>query len=240
MKLTTSGITRNFFKLSVKSNSMQVPFLDLKAGFLELQAELEEAAIRSLRSGWYILGSEVDSFEKEYAQFCQAKHCIGTGNGLDALTISLKACGIGPGDDVLVPSHTFVATWLAVHHAGARLVPVEPRSGSFLCDADDFSRALTNRTKAIVPVHLYGQPCQMDGILSFAKKNNLFVIEDAAQCQGALFQDRRIGSHGDLVAWSFYPAKNLGACGDAGCITSDNDQLAAKCRMLGNYGSEKT
>lgn len=218
---------------------MTVPFLDLRAFYAEMAAEVEEATLRVARSGWYVLGPEVETFEHEFAGYCNAVEAIGVGNGLDALQISLQALDIGPGDEVIVPSHTFVATWLAVSRCGAVPVGVEPVEHTYNLDPGRIEAAITSRTKAVVPVHLYGQPAELGAILSIARKHGLKVIEDAAQAHGARIAGRRIGSHGDAVAWSFYPGKNLGAFGDAGAITTNDRDLASRIRSLRNYGSSQ-
>lgn len=217
---------------------MNVPFLDLKAAYLELQEDIDAAVRRVLDSGWYLLGGEIEAFEKEYAQYVGSKHCIGVANGLDALHLSLLAMGIGEGDEVIVPSNTYIATWLAVTYAGATPVPVEPIEATYNLDPARLGAALTRRTKAIVPVHLYGQSADMDPITEFAKKHGLVVLEDAAQAQGACYKGRRVGGLGDMAGWSFYPGKNLGALGDAGAITTNDDELAERVRLLRNYGSK--
>lgn len=218
---------------------MTVDFLDLQASYLEIQEELEAAVLGSLRSGRYIGGHAVDTFEQSFAEYCGAKYCIGVANGLEALQLSLLALGVGEGDEVIVPSNTFIATWLAVSHVGAVCVPVEPDPRTCNIDPDGLAAAVTSRTRAIIPVHLYGQPADLDPILAFAREHDLFVLEDAAQAHGACYKSRKIGAHGDLIAWSFYPGKNLGALGDAGGITTANADLAAKLRMLRNYGSRE-
>ena len=215
-----------------------IPFLDLKAPYLELQAELDEAYQRVMSSGWYILGKEVEAFEQEFAAYCGVKHCIGVGNGLEALHLILRAYGIGAGDEVIVPANTYIATWLAVSYAGAHPVPVEPDERTYNLDAALIKTAITLKTKAILVVHLYGQPADMDSINGLAHKYGLKVIEDAAQAHGAVYQGKRAGSLGDAAGWSFYPGKNLGALGDAGAVTTDVDDLAEKIRMLRNYGSK--
>ncbi|MEH6590007.1 MAG: DegT/DnrJ/EryC1/StrS family aminotransferase [Halioglobus sp.] len=215
-----------------------IPFLDLRAGYLELKDELDEACLRVMDSGWYIYGEEVSYFEKAYAEFCEANHCVGVGNGLDALFLCLKAMGIGPGDEVIVPSNTYIATWLAVSRCGATPVPVEPREETYNIDPEKIEAKITEKTRAIIPVHLYGQPADIDPILALARKYNLRVLEDAAQAQGARYKGKRIGAHGDAVAWSFYPGKNLGAMGDAGAVTTNDADLAERIRVLGNYGSK--
>lgn len=217
----------------------KIPFLDLKSVFFRHQEELEAAFSRVLRSGWYILGGEVEAFEREYAQWCGARHAIGVANGLEALSLTLRGLGIGPGDEVLVPSNTYIATWLAVTHVGATPVPVEPDIYSYNMDPDRLEAALTQATRAIMPVHLYGQPADMEPILAFARKHGLRVIEDGAQAHGARYRGQKLGSHGDAVAWSFYPGKNLGAMGDGGAITTNDDALAARLKTLRNYGSAR-
>jgi len=216
---------------------MSVPFLDLKAPYLELQPEIDAAIKRVLDSGWYVLGEEVDAFEQEYAIYCDAKHCVGLANGLDAMHLALLALGVGAGDEVIVPSNTFIATWLAVSQCGARPVPVEPVGATYNLDPRQIEAAITPRTKAIIPVHLYGQPADLDPILTTARKHSLKVLEDAAQAHGACYKGKRIGGHGDVVAWSFYPGKNLGALGDGGAITTNDNEIADRLRMLQNYGS---
>lgn len=216
---------------------MNVPFLDLKAGYLEIQSEIDTAIRRVLESGWYILGGEVDAFEQEYADYCETKYCVGLANGLDALNLSLLALGIGKGDEVIVPSNTYIATWLAVSQCGATPIPVEPNIHTYNIDPDRIEAAITSRTKVILPVHLYGQPADLDPILDIAKKHGLKVLEDGAQAHGARYKTKRLGAHGDVVAWSFYPGKNLGAYGDGGAITTNNPEIADKIRVLRNYGS---
>jgi dTDP-4-amino-4,6-dideoxygalactose transaminase len=216
----------------------KIPFLDLQATYLELKPELDAAVGRVLSSGWYLLGSEIAAFEREYAAFTGSKHCIGVANGLDALFLSLRAKGIGPGDEVLVPSNTYIATWLAVTMTGARPVPVEPIEATFNLDPTRLEAVLTSQTKAIIAVHLYGQTADMDSILHVANQHGLFVLEDAAQAHGATYWGRQAGSLGHAAGWSFYPGKNLGAFGDAGAITTDDDDLAERLRVLRNYGSK--
>lgn len=214
-----------------------IPFLDLRAGYIELQQEIDAAVSRVLRSGHYILGEEVAAFESEYAGYCGAKHAVGVANGLDALHLALRTLGVGVGDEVLVPSNTYIATWLAVTQCGAIPVPVEPDTTTHNIDARRIEAAITRRTKAIIPVHLYGQAADLDPILAVARQHGLRVLEDAAQAHGASYKGKRLGAHGDIVAWSFYPGKNLGAFGDAGAITTDDDELADRLRTLRNYGS---
>lgn len=218
---------------------MTVPFLDLSAPWHELQVELDAAWHRVMSSGWYVLGKEVAAFEEEFAAYCGVRHCIGVGNGLDALHLIIRGYGIGPGDEVIVPSNTYIATWLAVTYAGATPVPVEPDEATFNLDPERLEAALTPRTRAIMPVHLYGQSADMDPILSVARRHGLKVIEDAAQAHGARYRGRRCGSLGDAAGFSFYPGKNLGAIGDGGAVTTDDDDLAGRLRMLRNYGSSK-
>ena len=214
-----------------------VPFLDLKSAQLAREAELFEAVRRVLRSGRYVLGQEVAAFERQFAEYCETEHAVGVANGLDALFLILKALGIGQGDEVLVPSNTYIATWLAVTHVGATPVPVEPLGTTCNMDAKKLEAALSSRTRAVMPVHLYGQPADLDPILDFAEAHRLVVVEDAAQAHGARYKGRRIGGHGLAVGWSFYPGKNLGAIGDGGAITTNNAALAQRLRTLRNYGS---
>lgn len=216
---------------------MNIPFLDLKAGYIELQAEIDAAIKRVLDTGWYILGEEVEAFERDYATYCEAKHCVGVANGLDALHLGLLALGVGAGDEVIVPSNTYIATWLAVSQCGATPIPAEPDAATYNLDPARIEAAITPRTKVILPVHLYGQPADMDPILAIARKHCLKVLEDGAQAHGARYKGKRIGAHGDVVAWSFYPGKNLGAYGDGGAITTDDAEIAERIRVLRNYGS---
>jgi dTDP-4-amino-4,6-dideoxygalactose transaminase len=218
---------------------VKVPFLDFVQPYEELKAELDEAYFRFMRSAWYILGREVEAFEQEYAAYCGVNHCIGVGNGLEALHLILRAYGIGEGDEVIVPSNTYIATWLAVSYAGATPVPVEPDPKTFNLDPGRIEAAITPRTKAIMPVHLYGQSADMEPIMAIGRARGLRVIEDNAQSQGALYKGRRTGSLGDSAGNSFYPGKNLGAFGDAGAVTTDDAQLADAVRTLRNYGSKK-
>jgi dTDP-4-amino-4,6-dideoxygalactose transaminase len=217
--------------------STTVPFLDLKAAYLELKPEIDAAVARVLDSGWYILGDEVEAFESEFASYCGSRHCVGLANGLDALQLALRALDIGPGDEVIVPSNTYIATWLAVSQCGATPVPVEPDPLTYNLDPARIEAALTPRTRALMPVHLYGQPADLDAILALARRHGLRVIEDAAQAHGARYRGRRVGAHGDVVTWSFYPGKNLGAFGDAGAATTDDAAIAERLRVLRNYGS---
>ncbi len=218
---------------------MKIPFLDLKSPYNELKEELDGAYHRVMDSGWYILGKEVELFENEYAAYCGTDYSIGVGNGLDALHLILRAWDIGPGHEVIVPSNTYIATWLAVSYAGATPVPVEPDKLSCNIDSELIEQAITDKTRAIMPVHLYGQPADMEAILHVAEKYDLKVIEDAAQSQGALYKGRRSGSLGHAAGHSFYPGKNLGAFGDGGAVTTNDDQLAERVQALRNYGSKK-
>ena len=218
---------------------MKVSFLDLRGPYLELKDEIDQAIHRVVNSGWYILGEEVDAFEDLYAKYCGAAHCVGVANGLDALHLGLLALGVGPGDEVIVPSNTYIATWLAVSHTGAVPVPSEPDRGTCNINPVDIESIITSRTKAIIPVHLYGQPADLDPILEVARRYGLKVLEDGAQAHGARYRGKRIGAHGDAVAWSFYPSKNLGALGDGGAITTNSSEIAAAVRLLRNYGSRK-
>ncbi len=216
---------------------MRVPFHDLQAIHVELKEPLGEAFQRVLNSGRYILGEELEAFESEFAAFSGVQFCVGVGNGLDALSLLLSAYDIGPGDEVIVPSNTFIATWLAVSWCGATPVPVEPYEDTFNINPDLIEAAITGRTAAIIPVHLYGQPSDMDAINAIANKHKLYVIEDAAQAQGARYYGRSIGSLGDAAATSFYPGKNIGAMGDGGAILTNDSQIADKVKRLRNYGS---
>ena len=216
---------------------MQIPFLQLREAYLELHAELDEAYKRVMNSGWFVLGPEVSAFEEEFAAYCGAKYCIGVANGLEALSLILRAWDIGEGDEVIVPSNTYIASWLAVSHSGATPVPVEPIEATYNLDPARIEAAITKRTKAIMPVHLYGAAAEMDEINEVALRHGLKVVEDAAQAHGAQFQGRRTGNLGDAAGFSFYPSKNLGAFGDAGAVTTSDAKLAEKIRVLRNYGS---
>jgi len=218
---------------------MKVPFLELKPTYDELRGALDAAYHRVMDSGWYLLGNEIESFEAGFAKYCEAKHCVAVGNGLDALHLILRAYNIGAGDEVIVPTNTFIATWLAVSYAGATPVPVEPDLKTFNLDPNRIEAAISPKTKAIMPVHLYGQPADMDPIMDIARKHGLKVVEDNAQAQGARYKGRRTGSLGDAAGNSFYPGKNLGAFSDAGAVTTNDAELAGKIRTLRNYGSKK-
>jgi dTDP-4-amino-4,6-dideoxygalactose transaminase len=216
---------------------MNVPFLDIKAPYKELQEELDAAYRRVMESGWCILGAEVEAFESEFASYCDAACCVGVGNGLEALHLILRALDVGHGDEVIVPANTFIATWLAVSYTGAIPVPVEPDEKSCNIASARIEQAITSRTKVILPVHLYGQPADMDPIMKIAVRYNLRVVEDAAQAHGARYKGRRVGSLGDAAGFSFYPGKNLGALGDGGAVVTNDRELAVKVRVLRNYGS---
>jgi dTDP-4-amino-4,6-dideoxygalactose transaminase len=215
-----------------------IPFVDLGRSHAEIRDALDRAAGRVLDASWFILGRELESFEAAFADYCHARHCIGVGNGLDALHLILRAYGIGPGDEVVVPSHTFIATWLAVSHAGAAVVPVEPHPATGNIDPAGVAAALTERTRAVIAVHLYGQPADMDGLRAAIGTRSIKLIEDAAQAHGAGYKGRRVGSLGDAAAFSFYPAKNLGALGDGGAVITSDAEAAAAIRRLRNYGSD--
>ena len=214
-----------------------VPFLDLGATYAELQDDLDAAYRRVMASGWYIGGPEVEAFEASFAGYCGAVHGIGVGNGLEALHLVLRAWGIGSGDEVIVPSNTYIATWLAVTYTGATPVPVEPDPATYNLDPARLEAAITSRTRAVMPVHLYGQPADMDAVCTVARRYGLKVLADAAQAHGARYRGRRVGSLADATGFSFYPGKNLGAYGDAGAITTDDADLAERLRTLRNYGS---
>lgn len=217
---------------------MTIPFLDVGAAYMELQNELDDAYRRVLASGWYILGEEVEAFEREFAAYCGAKYCVGVGNGLEALHLILRAFQIGEGDEVIVPANTYIATWLAVTYAGATPVPVEPAPGTYNLNPDKIEAVITRRTKAILAVHLYGQTAEMDPINQVANRYDLRVIEDAAQAQGANYKTRKSGALGDAAGFSFYPGKNLGAYGDAGAVVTNDEEVADRIKMLRNYGSK--
>jgi dTDP-4-amino-4,6-dideoxygalactose transaminase len=233
---TTTEVTRPSSKPSEVRNN-NVPFLDLQAATRELREEIDAAVGRVLDSGYYLLGKELEAFEREFAEFAGVKHCIGVGNGLDALVLSLKALGVHAGDEVLVPSNTYIATWLAVSYVGARPVPVEPDERTYNIDPEKIETAITKHTKGILPVHLYGQPADLGRITEIAAKHNLWILEDAAQAHGARFKGKRTGGLGNIAGWSFYPGKNLGALGDGGAVTTNSDDLADRVRVLRNYGS---
>lgn len=215
-----------------------VSFLDLVRLHQSIREPLDAAYRRVVNSGWFIMGPELEAFEAEFAQYCEVKHCVGVGNGLEAIHLLLQAYGIGVGDEVIVPSNTFIATWLAVTQCGATPVPVEPNMATYNIDPALIADAITSRTRAIIPVHLYGQPADMDPINALAAKHGMIVIEDAAQAQGARYKGRRAGALGHAAATSFYPGKNLGALGDGGAVLTNDDAIADKVRQLRNYGSK--
>lgn len=217
---------------------MNIPFVSFKPLEKKLDTELRAAFERVYTRSWYIEGEEDEAFEKSFAEYCDRKYCVGTGNGLDALFLALKALGIKDGDEVIVPSNTYIATALAVTYVGATPVFVEPDIRTFNIDATLIESAITEKTRAIMPVHLYGQTCDMDPIMEIAQKYNLYVVEDCAQAHGAKYKGKVIGSFGDVAGFSFYPGKNLGALGDAGAIVTNNKEIADKVRSLGNYGSD--
>lgn len=216
-----------------------IRFYDLGLSEPGLRAELDAAWTRVADSGWMILGPELEAFEAEFAAFCGVAHAVGVGNGLDALVLALRAAGVGAGDEVIVPSHTFAATWLAVTAVGARPVPVEVDPATYTIDPAGAAAAVTARTKAIIPVSLYGHPADMDPLMALAARHGLFVLEDAAQSHGATYRGRRTGGLAHATTFSFYPTKNLGALGDAGAVTTDDAVLAERLRKLRNYGSTK-
>ena len=216
---------------------MSVKFLDLAAAQAELRGEIDEAIARVIESGRYILGPEVEAFEEAFAAYCEAGHCVGVGNGLEALHLIRRALGIGAGDEVIVASNTYIATWLAVSMVGATPVPVEPDPATHNLDPARVEAAITPQTRALLPTHLYGQPADMEPLVELARGRGLKVVEDAAQAHGARYKGKRIGAHGDAVAWSFYPGKNLGALGDAGAVTTNDAAIADAVRVLANYGS---
>lgn len=236
--MITYEVTTNLL-ISLKGNILKLntPFLDFKSIHQDIKRDLMKAFERVLDSGWYILGSELERFEQEFSAYCSVKYCVGVGNGLEALSLLLRAYGVGDGDEVIVPSNTYIATWLAVNQVGAVPVPIEPIEATFNINPKLIEGAITPKTKAIIAVHLYGQSADMDAINSIAKKHNLIVIEDAAQAHGALYKGRKVGSLGDAAGFSFYPGKNLGALGDGGCITTNDLEIATKVKVLRNYGS---
>ena len=218
---------------------MNIPFLSFDFSNEQIREEMFKAFQNVYDSKWYILGNNVEEFEKEYALFNRTKYCIGVSNGLDALYLSLKSLGIGNGDEVIVPSNTYIATLLAVSYVGATPVLVEPRLSTYNLNPELIESAITPKTKAILPVHLYGQCCEMDEIKRIAANYGLYIIEDNAQAHGAVYNNKLAGSFGNINATSFYPGKNLGALGDAGAITTDNFELSEKVKVLRNYGSQK-
>ncbi len=217
---------------------MNIPFFSFKGMHPAIRNEVIQAMEAFYDSNWYVLGSKVKQFEKEYAAYSGVNHAIGVANGLDALHIALKTLEVGENHEVIVPSNTYIATWLAISYVGAKIIPVEPDPRTYNLDPDRIEEAITSKTKAIMPVHLYGQACEMDKIMAIAKKHNLYVVEDNAQAQGAKCGGQRTGSFGDINGVSFYPGKNLGAIGDAGAITTQSEELAHHSRVIRNYGSQ--
>jgi len=217
---------------------MNIPFLNIAGAYQELKKELDEAYLRVMNASYFILGTEVENFEKEFAQFCGAEHCVGVGNGLDALQLILRAYDVGPNDEVIVPANTYIACWLAVSYTGATPIAVEPCEKTYNLNPELIEAAITKNTKVIMAVHLYGQPADMDSINYIAKKYSLKVIEDVAQAHGALYNKRKTGNLGDAAAFSFFPGKNLGAYGDGGAVVTNDSVLADKIKLLRNYGSK--
>lgn len=218
---------------------MKIPFLSFESSHNQIRSEMHNSFQRVYDSHWYIQGQELNQFEKEYANINKTKYAVGVSNGLDALVLALRSLNIGPGDEVIVPSNTYIATALAVSHLGATPIFVEPRIETYNINPELILRTITNKTKAIMPVHLYGQACEMIEIMKIAKENNLFVIEDNAQAHLSSYRGKITGSFGDVNGTSFYPGKNLGALGDAGAVTTDSEMLARKIETLRNYGSQK-
>ena len=217
---------------------MKTPFVSFLPMEKELEKELRDAFDRVFTRSWYIEGVEDENFEKAFAEYCDRKYCVGVGNGLDALVLALKALGIGAGDEVIVPANTYIATALAVTYVGAQVVLVEPDIRTFNIDPSKIEAAITEKTKAIMPVHLYGQACDMDSIMEIARRHHLYVVEDCAQAHGATYKGQKVSTVGDAAGFSFYPGKNLGALGDAGATVTNDEELAKKVRALGNYGSD--
>ena len=225
--------------MPVSNSIMQIPFFSFDQMHDPLRVEILQAFESFYDSKWYILGERLQQFETEYALFNRVNHCVGLSNGLDALEISLRALDIGSGDEVIVPSNTYIASWLAVSAVGATPIPVEPKLNTFNIDVDKIEQAITQKTKAIMAVHLYGQACEMDSINQIANEHGLYVIEDNAQAHGAMYNNKLTGAFGHINATSFYPSKNLGALGDAGAITTNDENLALSARTLRNYGSQR-
>ena len=217
---------------------MNIPFVSFRPMERELDQDLRSAFERVLARSWYIRGAEDEAFEKAFAQYCGARYCVGVGNGLDALMLALKALDVGAGDEVIVPSNTYIATVLAVMYVGAKPIFVEPDIRTFNIDSARIEEVITPKTRVIMPVHLYGQACDMEPIMEIACKHGLKVVEDCAQAHGATYKGRKIGTFGDAAGFSFYPGKNLGALGDGGAVVTDNEELAERIRVLGNYGSD--
>ncbi|MEA2537497.1 MAG: hypothetical protein QOF11_1731 [Chloroflexota bacterium] len=218
---------------------MTVPFLDVGAATQEIRPEIDQAIGRVLDRGWYVLGREVEAFEQAFATYTGVRHCVAVNSGLDALILGLRALGIGSGDEVIVPSNTYIATWLAVSAVGATPIPVEPNPATYNLDPGRVAERLNERTAAVIPVHLYGQPADTDALRTVLDGHRAKLLEDAAQAHGATLRGRRVGSLGDAAAWSFYPGKNLGALGDGGALTTDDAAIADEVRRLRNYGSRE-
>lgn len=218
---------------------MKIPFSTFSNMHGEIRNEMLAKFEQMYDAGWFIQGEECALFEEEFAAYCGAKHCIGVGNGLDAIYLTLRAMNIGEGDEVIIPSNTFIATALAVSYAGATPVIVDPDDVTYNMCGKGLEEVLTEKTKAIIPVHLYGQAAEMDEILAFAQKHHLYVLEDCAQAHGALYKGRKIGTFGDAGCFSFYPGKNLGALGDGGAVICNDDELSAKIKAIANYGTKE-
>ena len=215
---------------------MNIPFVDLKSQYMTIKSEIDKAIKNVISDTAFIGGKYVKNFESEFANYCEARYCIGVGNGTDALFISLKALDVGKGDEVITAANSFIATSEAISATGAKVVFVDCHPDYYTIDVSKIEEKITERTKVIIPVHLYGQPADIDPILNISKKYNLKVIEDTAQAHGAVYKDKKVGSFGDIACFSFYPGKNMGAYGDAGCIVTNNEELSIKCRMLANHG----
>mgnify|MGYP000878484707 CR=1 FL=1 len=218
---------------------MKIPFLNFGPMHSEIESEMTEKFLEVYHSNWFILGEQVENFEREFADYCGVKYCVGVGNGLESLTLILKAYCIGTGDEVIVPSNTYIATSLAISNVGANPIFVEPDIRTYNINPEIIEKYITNKTKAIMAVNLYGQTADLDEINNIAKKYNLKVIEDSAQAHGSLYKGRKAGSLGDASGFSFYPSKNLGALGDAGAVTTNDEKLADKIKVLRNYGSDR-
>ena len=216
---------------------MKIPFASFDVMHKEIESEILEKFKEVYKKNWYIKGTEVFEFEKEFAKYCGRSYCVGTGNGLDAIYLALRALGIGAGDEVLVPSNTYIATALAVTYTGAKPILVEPDLNTYNMSLNGLEEAINEKTKAIIPVHLYGQAAEMDVVLKVAEKYGLCVVEDCAQAHGATYKGKKVGTFGNIGCFSFYPGKNLGALGDAGAVVTNDKNLVEKVRMLGNYGS---
>lgn len=234
----TNELFGSGYRYEPEKSDLSVPFVDIKPN-LKLRTELENSCAHVFSSAQFILGNQVQQFEENFAKYCETEYCVGVSNGLDALFLILKAYDIGHGDEVIVSSNTYIATWLAISHVGATIIPVEPNPQTYNIDVTRIEAAITPKTKAIMVVHLYGQPADMDAINAIATKYNLKVIEDAAQAHGALYKGKKVGSLGDAAGFSFYPTKNLGCYGDGGAVTTNDEELAQKIQLLRNYGSQE-